>query len=88
MRLTPSPVSIILKTAVEHTKIPFALILSGERGFGSHLLGECAVSRSCFDRLSTNGSLHTSTEFFRFIEENQKITFKDCIATSTEKAPT
>lgn len=23
-----------------------------------------------------------------FIEENQKITFKDCIATSTEKAPT
>ena len=23
-----------------------------------------------------------------FIEENQKITFKDCIATRTEKAPT
>jgi hypothetical protein len=23
-----------------------------------------------------------------FIEESQKITFKDCIATSTEKAPT
>jgi hypothetical protein len=46
-----------LKKSVGPSKTPFALSLSGEWGFGSHLLGECAVSRSCFDRLSVNGSL-------------------------------
>jgi len=55
----------ILKKSVGPSKTPFALSLSkGERGFGSHLLGECAVSRSCFDRLSTNGSRHHLNLFF------------------------
>jgi hypothetical protein len=47
-----------LKIAVEHSNIPFALSLSkGERNVGmlTKWVGE---SRSCFDKLSTNG-FHT-----------------------------
>ena len=47
-------ISIILKTAVEHSKAPFALSLPGERGFGMLTKWVHVVGRSNFDRLSRN----------------------------------
>ena len=62
-----------LEKSVGPSKTPFVLsplaalrrtLSNGERGLECPM-ADCAVNRSCFDSLSTNGSRHASTDFFR-----------------------
>ena len=56
---------------------------------GRHMLLLQAISASGARYANTDESfVFWNKGNTAFIEENQKITFKDCIATSTEKAPT
>ena len=56
---------------------------------GRHMLLLQAISASGSRYANTDESFVFWTKGnTAFIEENQKTTFKDCIATSTEKAPT
>jgi hypothetical protein len=67
-------------TAVARLQNPFALSLSeGERILRPHPMGECRKSRSCFDRLSTNGYFCVPTAFFRlYIFKAARATGKRC----------
>ena len=56
---------------------------------GRHMLLLQAISASGARYANTDESfVFWNKGITAFIEESQKITFKDCIATSTEKAPT